>query len=251
MGPRTFAIGDIHGDLDALRTLLGRMPTLEPTDTVVFLGDYIDRGRQSEEVVRVVRTLERDCGAKVVCLRGNHEDAWVRVVDNGGFPEFVFPPGNGCLATYRSYVEGPHPGEDEIPKKEEVEPLFSGAFFPTDVMAWMRALPIFYEDEHAIYVHAGLCEAKDGSFMHPSVGEPKAAMLWTRTSRFFSDYRGKRVVVGHTRTTYLPPELSTYTPEDPTDLWAGPCVVAVDTGCGGSGFLTAVELPSLKVYESR
>jgi serine/threonine protein phosphatase 1 len=226
------------------------MPTLTPDDTVVFLGDYIDRGPQSEEVIRVVRRLHSDCGAEVVCLRGNHEDAWLRVIDKG-FPEFVFPPQNGCLQTYRSYLDRPQPKEGELPTKDELEAMFKGQFFPAEVVQWMRELPFFYENEHAIYVHAGLVEQKDGTFAHPSVGEPKLAMLWVRTERFFREYRGKRVVVGHTATDVLPQELSTWTPADPTDLWAGPAVIACDTGCGSGGFLTAVELPELKVYESR
>ena len=46
-------------------------------------------------------------------------------------------------------------------------------------------------------------------------------------------------------------ELSTYTPDDPTDLWAGPACVGLDTACGKGGFLTAFELPAKRVYESR
>jgi len=62
---------------------------------------------------------------------------------------------------------------------------------------------------------------------------------------------GKLVVFGHTTTRTLPNELSTYTPGDPTDLWAGPACVGLDTACGKGGFLTAFELPSRAVYESR
>jgi serine/threonine protein phosphatase 1 len=76
-------------------------------------------------------------------------------------------------------------------------------------------------------------------------------LLWLRTAEFFRSYRGKRIVVGHTTTDCLPPELSTYTPEDPTDMWVSESVLAIDTGCGKGGFLTAVELPAMKVYESR
>lgn len=66
------------------------------------------------------------------------------------------------------------------------------------------------------------------------------------------DAGGKRVICGHTATEDLPVELSTYTPEDPTDLWYRGAVVAIDTRCGKEGgFLTALELPALKVYESR
>jgi serine/threonine protein phosphatase 1 len=136
-------------------------------------------------------------------------------------------------------------------KPDESEALFRGTFFPPDVIEWMRSLPFWYEDEHAIYVHAGLPK-KDGRFPHPSECEPKTALLWTRTESFFREYRGKRVVIGHTKTEQLPPELSDYTPDDPTDMWAGECVIALDTGCGSlGGFLTCVELPALRVYESR
>lgn len=249
MAHRTFAIGDIHGDLDHLRLLLGKLPLIDAEDTVVFLGDYVDRGPRSMEVVRIVRALDLEVGCNVVCLRGNHEDAWLRVIDQG-WPEFVMPPSNGCLATMRSYTGGPIAGDEEMPTKEEWEALFTGAFFPPDIVEWMKSLPHYYEDEHAIYVHAGLVD-RDGGFAHPRETEPKAALLWTRSEAFFRDYRGKRVVVGHTKTDQLPPELSTYTVHDPEDLWAGVNVVATDTGCGKGGFLTAVEFPSGTVYESR
>ena len=124
-----------------------------------------------------------------------------------------------------------------------------------DLVLWdlqdVRELPYWYEDEHAIYVHAGLPRGPNG-FMHPSEVKKPIALLWLRDADFFANYRGKRVVFGHTRTECLPPELSGYTPEDPTDLWAGECVIGIDTGCGhDGGFLTAVELPSGNVYESR
>jgi serine/threonine protein phosphatase 1 len=114
----------------------------------------------------------------------------------------------------------------------------------------MRALPHWYEDEHAIYVHAGLPKG-DGGFLHPSKVAKPNVLLWLRDADFFKHYSGKLVVFGHTATNCLPPELSTHTPEDPHDLWAGPCCVGLDTGAGKGGFLTALELPSKRVYESR
>ena len=70
-----FAIGDIHGCLDKLRALLDNIDAdidVE-TDTLVFLGDYIDRGRKSYEVVDYlidVKTRYRNC----IFLKGNHEE---------------------------------------------------------------------------------------------------------------------------------------------------------------------------------
>lgn len=248
MANRTFAIGDIHGDLDALTTLLDRMPAMDAQDTLVFLGDYVDRGPKSAQIIQFIReTLPLRIPAKIVTLRGNHEDAWLRVVSQG-WPEFVFPAGNGCLQCLRSFTGGGTDGG--MPTHAELESMLRGKFFPPDVIEWMTALPYFYEDEHAIYVHAGL-PRKDGKWQHPSEVEDPIVLLWLRAREFFVDYRGKLVICGHTMTRTLPPELSLYTPDDPSDMWVGENVYAIDTGCGKGGFLTAIELPELLVYESR
>jgi serine/threonine protein phosphatase 1 len=246
---RTFAFGDIHGDLEGLERVFARLPKLGSDDTLVFVGDYVDRGPKSAQVIDFVRDRQKRGPSKVVALRGNHEDAWLRVIAQG-WPEFVSPPGNGCLAAMRSFVGGPQPGPDERPKPGEEKKLMTGGFFPPAVVEWMQALPYWFEDEHAIYVHAGL-PRNEGGFQHPSKVETPAALLWLRDEHFFRNYRGKLVVFGHTATAYLPPELSTYTPEDPMDVWAGPCCVGLDTGAGKGGFLTAIELPAMHVYESR
>lgn len=251
MANRTFAIGDVHGETRHLFKLLSTLPTVDADDTIVFLGDYLDRGPNSAQVIDYIRRLPNETPAKVVALRGNHEDAWLRVC-KGGWDAFVKPPSNGCLAAYRSFVGGVMPDDDELPQPDEEMMIDTGAFFPESVVAWMETLPFWYEDDHAIYVHAGLPRAADGTrFLHPSEVEPKTALLWMRDEDFFRNYNGKLVVFGHTRTEYLPPELSGYTPEDPTDLWAGEHVVGIDTGCGNGGFLTAFELPAGRVYESR
>jgi serine/threonine protein phosphatase 1 len=249
MAGRTFAIGDIHGDIQQLFLLLSRLPTLDEKDTIVFLGDYLDRGPASAQVVDYVRNLHAQTAAKVVALRGNHEDAWLRVVERG-WDGFVLPPLNGCLAAYRSFVGGKVPAETEEPAADEKAILMSGAFFPDDVLDWMKTLPFWYEDEHALYVHAGLPKQGD-KWPHPSELADPTALLWLRDEEFFVNYRGKSVVFGHTVTACLPPELSSYTPDDPLDLWAGVNVIGIDTGCGKGGFLTAVEFPALHVYESR
>ena len=250
MTRRTFAIGDVHGDIDQLFTLIGRLPTLTSDDRLVFMGDYLDRGPSSAEVVEYVRkVLPDETPAEVIALRGNHEDAWLRVRERG-FPEFIMPRSNGALETMRSYRGEPPPGEDDPPRADEFEDLFGGVFFPPEHLEWFAQLPHWYEDEHAIYVHAGLPQL-DGAFVHPRDVVKKEVLLWLRTESFFTDYRGKRVVVGHTTTDCLPQELSPYTPADPMDLWAGEAVTAIDTGCGKGGFLTALELPALRVYESR
>jgi serine/threonine protein phosphatase 1 len=249
MAGRTFAVGDIHGDLVALTKTIDKLPPLDERDTLVLMGDYVDRGPKSAQVIDFVRReLPKRVPGKLVCLRGNHEDGWLRVA-SGGWPEFVIPIANGCLATLRSFRDQPC-GEAEIATREELATMQQGDFLPNDVVDWMNALPYWYEDEHAIYVHAGLVE-QDGKWLHPSETANPTQLLWVRTMRFFEGYRGKRVVCGHTATENLPPELSSFTPEDPLDMWVGENVCVIDTGCGKGGFLTALELPAMKVYESR
>lgn len=249
MAGRTFAIGDIHGETQHLFKLLASFPPLDAEDTIVFLGDYIDRGPKSKQVVDYVMNLPNESPARVVALRGNHEDAWLRVIGQG-WDEFVTPPKNGALAAMRSYTGGPHPGEDERPRPDEEMLLLAGEFFPSEHIQWFQSLPYYFEDQHAIYVHAGLPRGQNG-FLHPSEVADPMVLLWCRDMDFFQNYRGKRCVFGHTRTEFLPPELDGYTPEDPKDIWAGTDTVALDTGCGNGGFLTALELPALNVYESR
>jgi serine/threonine protein phosphatase 1 len=249
MSGRTFAIGDIHGDLTSLFKVLAAFPALTEEDTIVFVGDYLDRGPKSAQVVDYIRNLHTQVPAHVVALRGNHEDAWLRVIERG-WPEFVMPVPNGCLAALRSFTGGPVPDEEEEARGDELQSMLRGKFFPKDVVEWMENLPYWYEDEHAIYVHAGLPSSPEG-FSHPSEVTQKAALLWCRDEKFFRDYKGKLVVFGHTATVCLPPELSSYTPEDPADIWAGPSTIGLDTGCGKGGFLTALELPTMRVYESR
>lgn len=249
MAGRTFAIGDIHGDFSALERLLGGLPPLDTQDTLVFVGDYLDRGTQSAEVITALRQLPNRTPAKVVFLRGNHEDAWLRVIERG-WPEFILPPGNGCLATLRSFQGKPPPQDDEGIATDEFEALFKGTFFPPDVVQWLNDLLLYYEDEYAIYVHAGLNKGPDG-YEHPASTEKKMALMWCRDKDFVRDYRGKLVIFGHTPTKCLPQELSDYTPEDKEDVWVGPSVIGIDTRCGKGGFLSCVELPSGQVYESK
>lgn len=249
MANRTFAFGDIHGETEHLDRVLRQLPVLDPGNTLVFLGDYLDLGPHSKLVIDRLMSMQQEVAARVVCLRGNHEDAWLRV-RREGWDEFVFPPDHGCFATFRSHTGGPKPLYNEIPTHAEMKLMASGEFFPAAVIDWMDALPFWHEDEHGIYVHAGLPVATSG-FSHPSEVVTPAVLAWRRTDDFTRNYRGKRVLFGHTPVGLLPVELSTHTPDDPTDIWESEHVIGLDTGCGRGGFLTAIELPSMKVYESR
>lgn len=226
-----------------------QLPPLDADDTVVFLGDYMNRGPHSKEVLEILMGLPETTPARVVCLRGNHEDAWLRVRAEG-WDEFVLHPDHGCFPTLRSFLGGAVPRAGEKPTDAEMGQLASGDFLPAAVVTWMMQLPFWYEDERGIYVHAGLPSGPK-NFLHPSVVHPPARMAWVRTDDFVRNYRGTKVVFGHTPVRLLPMELSVYTPDDPDDAWVNENVVGLDTGCGLGGFLTAIELPSMKIFESR
>jgi serine/threonine protein phosphatase 1 len=240
----TFVIGDIHGDRAALDALLAKLPA-DADDTVVFLGDYVDRGPDSRGVVE--RLIEHARRHPSIFLCGNHEDAWMQMheqPDQG----FLFPERNGCLQMMQSYVDTRGMNQAELyalliePKK----------WLPKEHVDWFRSLAVWYEDEHGIYVHAGL-DGKNGVWKHPTQGR-EVAMLWTRNSDFWVQYEGKTVCFGHTTVDCLPNDHLSWLQQifdKKDDVWKRGSLLGVDTGSGKGGFLSAVQLPRRKVYESR
>lgn len=251
MTRRTFAIGDIHGECEALDRLLSRLPTITSDDTLLFIGDYLDRGPDAKGVIERVRKVQRESPAKVVVLRGNHEDKWIQCYDDPDIG-FLLPGGNGCGATYRSFIGATplKPGEAVV-GEEFVRLLDVRSWMPADVLAWLNTLEHWYEDDHAIYVHAGL-QSVDGAWKHPRDSN-RVHLMWAREPGFFKRYRGKRCVFGHTPVSDLPEvPLDPASPfTEPRDVWARGDLVGIDTGSGKGGLLSAIELPACKVYDSR
>ncbi len=244
---RTFAIGDIHGEPTHLERLLGRLPTMTADDTVVFLGDYLDRGPDSRRVIEMVVALPSQIPAKVVSLMGNHEEAWLRSLKSPE-PGFLLRPDNGCFQALQSLADC-----GQASDLEQAGMLLQPTkWFPAWIHQWMESLPLYYEDEHAIYVHAGL-DGEGEVWLHPKDGRPRN-LLWCREPDFFRGYKGKRLCFGHTITSELPVDhLSWFGKilDDPSDVWFRGDLVGLDTACGKGGYLSAIELPSAKVYASR
>jgi serine/threonine protein phosphatase 1 len=164
--PATYAIGDIHGEVTLLRRLLALLPVRE-ADTVVFLGDYLDRGEDSAATVEALHVFAHG-HARTVFLRGNHEDTWLRWWDGTRFTGV--PDISGADEVFNSY----------------------GGEIPADVGYWLKRTLIEYEDEHAYYVHAG---AEPGK---PFWRTPAVLKLWGARGFLASDYNwGKPVVFGH------------------------------------------------------
>ncbi len=98
---RLFAIGDIHGCPDELGVMLNAIKPVHG-DTVVFVGDYVDRGPSAHDVIELLLERERAGCAEFVFLKGNHEDmmcAYLGLPGNYG-ESFLF---NGGAATLESY----------------------------------------------------------------------------------------------------------------------------------------------------
>ena len=130
---RLVAIGDIHGCVHTLKDLLNRVSYSSQTDTLVFIGDYIDRGYFSYEVVNMLIKLQHQIGKdKGVCLRGNHEQMAIDAYRHGNYPlwyrnggrstEYSFEKNGQDLANAVSWFEtfcGDAIGFKQIQKNEK------------------------------------------------------------------------------------------------------------------------------------
>jgi serine/threonine protein phosphatase 1 len=203
-----FAIGDIHGCANELRQLLNQLPQ-DPDTTFVFLGDYVDRGPDSSEVIDTILELSQRC--KVVPLMGNHEEmflGFLRDPESHAAAMFIL---NGGSATLASYSKGGH--EYHVPDEH---------------IAFLRSLQVMHVTDQNIFVHAGLPQIPLQD-IDPEDSLHYATMLWTRGRFLKTKYDwGKVVVHGHT-------------PVRRVTQW--PNRINIDTGCVYDGRLTALALP--------
>src|SRR3954462_1892182 len=101
----TFAIGDIHGCFDKLQALLlaCERAVAGGDARYVLIGDYIDRGPCSREVVDHLMRRQRRDGSRLVCLRGNHEQMLIDAAAARGSAELIDWLSNGGRHTLDSY----------------------------------------------------------------------------------------------------------------------------------------------------
>lgn len=97
MTGRTLAIGDVHGCDRALRTLIGAVAPTQ-ADTVVMLGDLVDRGPDSCDVLDQVWRLQSRC--RVIVIQGNHEEMMLRALDGEGWNMWMQFGGEETLESY-------------------------------------------------------------------------------------------------------------------------------------------------------
>ena len=233
---RTFVIGDIHGRRTQLEQLLAMLPRDPARDTLVMLGDLIDRGDDAPGVVETALRLQRESPERVRVLRGNHEQMLLDLVDDGA--PLWFHPTTGGDRTYEQYTGEFLPEMAEW-EPEEARQKFAAAV-PAEHLEFFRQMPFFYEDEWAIYVHAGLSHGR-----HPRETEPHY-LLWTRNNDFFRHYYGKPCVFGHTPTAFLPlfGRLGRH------GIYIAHSAIGLDTGYNQVSPLSCLSFPDFMLYQT-
>ena len=209
---KIFAVGDIHGRFDKLSRLLERLPYEPRRDTLVFLGDYIDRGPDSFKVVDCICRLQEK-GRQVIALLGNHEHLLLEYHRTADHNVLALLRRLQIETTMKAY------GRDSL------SDLRSLAFLPAAHRHFFENLRLYWETEKFIFVHAGLLPgvspAQQGVESLTGIRD-----LFLETEQGF----GKQVVFGHT-----PFETPLVTPAK----------IGIDTGAAYGGQLTALELPTL------
>lgn len=208
---RTIAIGDIHGCASALRTLIAEIaPT--PSDTLVTLGDYMDRGPDSRGVLDALIELKHRC--HLVPLLGNHEQMlfsarasqmmckqWLRF---------------GGDATLRSFG-----------------PLGLSALTPAH-MTFLESCRMHFETATHLFVHANYNPTS------PIGQQDEDTALSLSLNEFVPGphISGKTVIVGHTA-------------QESGEILDLGYLMCLDTNCAGGGYLTAMDVASGQMWRAR
>jgi serine/threonine protein phosphatase 1 len=212
---RLFAIGDIHGCADELSAMLKAIAPAAG-DTVVFVGDYVDRGPAARDVVEIAMDLEKT-SAETVFLKGNHEDMMLSFLGlPGRYGEsFLF---NGGVATLESY------GMGESDVAEAIHHI------PPRHLEFYKRLAVNYLRPPYLFVHAGI---------QPTLQleeQPTEDMLWIRQEFIFNPHKiDATVVFGHTPMRGVMIDL--------------PYKLGIDTGLVYGGKLTCVEFTEGALYQ--
>jgi serine/threonine protein phosphatase 1 len=206
---RIIAIGDIHGCSAALAALVDAIaPTAD--DTLVPLGDYIDRGPDSRGVVEMLMRLEKQC--ILVPILGNHEEMLFTARESPqALPFWLRFGGDAALASYG--IDHPR----DIPERH---------------LRFLHGCRDYYETTEHIFTHAYYVPTAPMSEQMPAV------LRWTSLPHVPEPHvSGKIVVVGHTA------QIS----GEVLDLGF---LKAIDTFCHGDGWLTALDVTTGKIWQA-
>lgn len=230
--PRVFAIGDIHGCNTALIALLKAINP-QPFDTIVFLGDYVDRGLDSKGVLDTVIDLKSQC--QVITLCGNHE-SMMQLSFGSDDPDARLKMAemwykNGGASTLVSYMFN-------------LEDLFAQDIRDIHIPASLKehlslidTMPLYYETDTHIFVHA------TPEPNTPIEDQDELSLIWRRAGRLelkhgYTHISGKTIVSGHTaQASGLP-------------LYLSDKNIIIDSACVFDGWLTAMDVGSGRCIQS-
>lgn len=233
---KTFVVGDVHGRCAQLHRLLDMLPREEAADTLVFLGDLIDRGADAPGCVELVMQLQSGNPERVLCLRGNHEQMLLDFIE--GAANLWITPVTGGERTYEQYVGKALQIATEADLEDARREIENSV--PSEQLDFFHSLPFYHEDEYAIYVHAGLDKIR-----HPRDTEPQA-LLWMRDMEFYKNYRGKPCIFGHTPTPLLP----LWGRVGRHGIYISHSAIGIDTGYNLQSPLSCLSLPDFTLYQT-
>lgn len=222
-GHLVYAIGDLHGRIDLLDRMLEMVTTDAalsdaPHKTIVYLGDYVDRGHDSKGVIERIMAGPPP-GFQQICLLGNHESWLLDFLDDAkaGAGWFL----SGGVATLASYGVAVAHGNSSMARLEKAQSAFAGAL-PAAHRAFLEDLSWFWRSGDYIFVHAGV---RPGV---PIVDQDPEDLIWIREDFLQSteDF-GAMIIHGHTIQDY---------PDERHNR------IGIDTGAFASGRLTCIRL---------
>lgn len=205
------AIGDIHGCLRLLQSALA-ITQQRPT---ICVGDYVDRGDHSADVLRLLQARP-----DIICLSGNHEEMMLRFVED--------PAGQGRrwlrfggVQTLESFGVSKITENDAEPALLSARDQLIEAMGPS-LLAWMKSLPTYWQSGNIAVVHAGA----DPTI--PISDQPRANLIWGHPD-FLTERRKDQVWVIHGHTIVNEPNIDQGR-------------VAIDTGAYATGRLSIVHV---------
>ena len=177
-------IPDIHGCAKTLRALIEDLIQPSKHDWLYFLGDYIDRGPSSKEVVDYVMFLQKE-EYNIRTLLGNHEDYLIKSYED----ELNLKSIMGIKQTNKKKKEWLFHGGKDTMKSFGISDLKD---FPKEYLEWMKSLEYYIELDNFYLVHAGF------NFKLKDPFEDKDSMLWIREYEIDKKKIGnKRIIHGH------------------------------------------------------
>ena len=209
MSGRLIAVGDIHGHAKALGALV-ELLGINAEDTLVTLGDYVDRGPDTKEVLDLLIALKRRC--QLIPLMGNHEEMMLGAREaRSDFNFWVKFGGDAAMDSY-----GPGRTTNLIPREH---------------WEFLRSLPSCHEADGHFFAHANYAANQ------PWNQQSSQVLLWLDLADLPGrHYSGKVAVVGHT-------------PQKGGKILDLGYVKCIDTGCGHGGLLTALDVHSGQIWQ--